>query len=60
MDEYYFEKTITLPNAIINIYRPIITEEERARRMKEIEKAAVRLAIANRRAEAQRLAAEQT
>lgn len=52
MDEYYFEKTITMPNAVINIYRPIITEEERARRVKAIEEAAVRLALANRRAEA--------
>lgn len=38
--------------AIIKIYRPVLTEEERAKRMKAIEKAAINLAIANRKAEA--------
>lgn len=40
-------------NAIIRIHRPVLTEEERAKRMKAIEKAAINLALANQRAEAQ-------
>lgn len=43
---------IKTPNAIIRIHFPDISDEENARRMKAIEKAAVNLAIANRRAEA--------
>ncbi len=42
-DTYEFEKTITTASAIIHIYRPVITEEERARRMAQIEKAAANL-----------------
>lgn len=44
--------------AIIKMNRPVLTEEERARRMKAIEKAAVNLARANRRAEARKLQAQ--
>lgn len=43
---------IKTPNAIIRIHFPDISDEENARRMKAIEKAAINLAIANRRAEA--------
>ena len=43
---------IRTERAIIRINRPVLTEEERAKRMKAIEKAAVNLARANRRAEA--------
>jgi len=39
-------------NAIIRIHRPDITEEERAKRMKVIEKAAINLIRATQRAEA--------
>lgn len=39
-------------NAIIRIHRPVLTDEERAKRMKAIELAAINLARANHRAEA--------
>ena len=42
-DEYYFEKTIKYDNATVNIYRPIIREEEHERRMKKIHDAAADL-----------------
>lgn len=60
MEEMTTEILIT-DKAIIRINRPILTEEERAKRMKAIEKAAINLARANRRAEAlkQQKAAEQ-
>lgn len=45
--------------AIIKINRPVLTDEERARRMKAIEKAAVNLARAIIRAEAQKKQREQ-
>ena len=56
MDEYvlthdYWSKKV---NAHVKIYQPILTEEERARRMQKIHDAAVNLARANRRAEARR------
>lgn len=53
MDET-ITQTIITKNAIIRIHRPILTEEERAKRMKAIERAAINLARANRRAEARR------
>ena len=34
-------------NCIVRVYRPILTEEERARRMEEIKKAAIALLIEN-------------
>lgn len=43
---------IVTKNAIIRIHHPVLTEEERAKRMKAIEKAAINLVRANRRAEA--------
>lgn len=45
-------QVIHTPNAIIRIHHPALTEEERAKRMKAIEQAAINLAIANLRAEA--------
>lgn len=39
-------QVIHTPNAIIRIHHPVLTEEERAKRMKAIEQAATRLAIA--------------
>lgn len=44
--EYTTTKLVT-PNAIITIHRPILTEEERAKRMKAIHDAACKLVIAN-------------
>ena len=41
--------------AIIRINRPVLTDEERARRMKAIEMAAINLARANHRAEMRRM-----
>lgn len=40
--------------AHIKIYQPILTEEERAKRMKAIHDAAVNVVLANRRYEAQK------
>ena len=45
-------KTIVTKNAIIRIHQPVLTEEERAKRMAAIEKAAIKLARANLRHEA--------
>ena len=39
-DEYMEPTVYEYPNAIVRVYRPILTEAERARRMKEIRKAA--------------------
>lgn len=44
--EYTVTKMVT-PQAIITIRRPILTEEERAKRMKAIHDAACKLVIAN-------------
>ena len=54
MDTEYTMTEFRTKNAIVRMYRPILTEEERARRMKAIEKAAVNLVLANRRLEEQR------
>lgn len=54
MDEEYLAGTIVTPKYIVRIWRPIITEEERAKRMAEIKKAAENLARANLRLQAQR------
>lgn len=42
-DTYGAPTTYQLSGWKINVYRPILTDEERARRMKEIEKAAAAL-----------------
>ena len=39
-DTYIHERTIEHSNCIIRIFRPVLTEDERARRMKAIHKAA--------------------
>lgn len=41
-DEYYFAGETRTGNAIVRVYRPILTEEERARREEEIKKATVK------------------
>lgn len=48
---YYDEPTVfEFPNMTVRVYRPILTEEERKRRMKEIEKAAVELVLSRDKA----------
>ena len=42
-DTYMEPITIEVPGAIIRVYRPILTEEERARRMKRLHDAAAEL-----------------
>lgn len=42
-DTYKEPKTIELPGAVIKVYSPILTEEERKRRMEQIAKSAARL-----------------
>ncbi len=42
-DTYMEPITIEAPGAIIRVYRPILTEEERARRMKRLHDAAAEL-----------------
>ncbi len=39
-DEYMEPKVYEYPNAIVRVYRPILTDDERARRMKAIRNAA--------------------
>ena len=42
-DTYSEPKTYTYPNAVVKVYSPILTEEERKRRMEQIGKSAERL-----------------
>ena len=42
-DEYYFDRTIVFDNAIVSVYRPIISDEENERRMQKIADAAAQL-----------------
>ena len=42
-DTYSEPKTMTYPGVIAKVYSPILTEEERKRRMTQIAKAAERL-----------------
>ena len=43
-DQYYPEPTVfRSENAIVRVWRPILTDEESARRMKAIEKSAIAL-----------------
>ena len=37
--------TYTYPNAVIDVYRPVISEEERARRMKRLERVVAEIMI---------------
>lgn len=45
-DTYKEPVTYTYPNAIVRVYSPILTEEERAARMKRVHDAAARLLMA--------------
>lgn len=42
-NQYYLDRVFTFPNAVANVYRPIITEDERARRMRRVESSAAEL-----------------
>ena len=42
-DTYEEPKTMNLPGMTVRVYRPVLDEAERRRRMKEIEKRAARL-----------------
>lgn len=42
-DTYSEPKTYNYPNAVVKVYSPVITEEERKRRMEQIAKSAERL-----------------
>ena len=42
-DGYYFDRTIKFDNAIVRVYRPILTDEEHERRMKKIHDSAAAL-----------------
>ena len=42
-DKYYDPIVITFPNMVARVYRPILTEEERTRRLKAIHTQAANL-----------------
>lgn len=42
-DKYYDPIIITFPNMVAKVYRPILTEEERTRRMRAIHNQAANL-----------------
>ena len=44
-DVYGEPEIFYYPNAVVIVYRPILTEEERERRMERIKEAAVRLVL---------------
>lgn len=44
--QYILNKVIESPEAVVRVFSPIITAEERAKRMKAIYKAAGRLLVA--------------
>lgn len=48
-DKYYPPTTMVIPGAIITIRRPILTDEEREKRMKAIHDAACKVVLANDR-----------
>jgi hypothetical protein len=47
-DKYYDPIIITFPNMVARVYRPILTEEERARRLKAIHNQAANLLMKER------------
>lgn len=50
-DVYGEPQIFKFPGMTVRVYRPILTDEERARRMKEIEKAAAAVIISLYKAE---------
>lgn len=53
-DVYGEPQIFKFPGMTVRVYRPILTDEERARRMKEIEKAAAAVIISLYKAEEQK------
>ena len=51
-DQYYAPEVIVSGNTIARIYRPILTPEERAKRMQQISEAAGRLLLSVEKAKA--------
>lgn len=45
-DRYYEPQIMTFPGVTVRVYRPVLDEEERERRMKRIRKAAERVLTA--------------
>ena len=41
--EYLLERIVELPNFKANIFRPVLTEDEKSRRMQNIHKASVKI-----------------
>lgn len=52
--EYELYKTYREENRVVNVYKPILTEEERARRMEELYKTAQAIIIEAMRNEKQK------
>lgn len=50
-DEYYPPKIMHLPGCIATVYRPILTPEERERRMQKIYESAASLIASHERAQ---------
>ena len=48
-DTYSEPIIFTYPNATVRVFKPILTDDERARRMKAIEKAMVALVLSERK-----------
>lgn len=48
-DTYGEPEIITEGNIVAKIYRPILTDEERARRMERIKQAAVRIVLSEKK-----------
>ena len=46
-DRYYEPKTLELQGAVVKVYSPILTEEEKQRRMARIAESAARLLKSN-------------
>lgn len=44
-DIYYEPQIVNFPNMTVRVFRPILTEEERTKRMKKIHDAAARLLL---------------
>ena len=49
-NKYVYEKTIEFPNCVARIYRSVITEEERNRRIEALKKATANFLLAAERA----------
>lgn len=57
-DEYYPPKIMHMPGCIATVYRPILTPEERERRMKKIYESAASLIESHERAMREREASK--